>query len=607
MGSITIMLTYTQHHTWAIIRYLFIRITRPNRLTDDLETLSQFAALGITWDFVCKLVSRPRSNPRNLQHQQFERPVWIGIWATLNAFCFLVAGVLLPWFLTAGALGAPEVRSRQTPTCQDLWKEGLPRTVHISNFMLSNNIWERCHDKDSQRDCNPNFANMGSYVASVESDCRFPSQICLKGEPTVSFTRANVSAHDLGVNSRFRTTVSHRVTCSPISLSPFIFKTKPPDDVDFLYGNFTLSIMDPNLTNLSESKFRTNINMWTDNGPDSGRKMFNRRSPFSTHILPLLGSTSTLEVEKQIHPLLRLKDAMTFVLVLKAGATAYTTSSPVRDPFFSAHKLDDRKGEIYFPDREATGIACGEQTQVCVDLPSGLKCYPWTMALRDPPRAMYADASQDSLQPVFIDYSYIFERSFEAMTNGFLLQRFIQYQFALENPLLVKLRPMRPFYVSVVEEIDTERQWVTELAALFTKAMYWQKISNLAIVQNEVDTTNYTRLGKDTEWFSLCNKIIFVDPDFININLIGACSLVGVLFLLCVVSCGISCRKWVFQYSIDPFFLEAIQQLRRDASKWVRKYMDMLFNAQNQPVVVDLRIISTQGPRPPLEEPDDPL
>jgi hypothetical protein len=153
---------------------------------------------------------------------------------------------MLPWLLTDGALGAPEVRSQRTDNCSDSWLEGLPAAFINSNLLLSSSIWEQCHnEKNVDSYCDSNFVGMETYVTSFRSGCIFPSQICLRDQPIATFTRANLTAHDLSINSKFKMTVSHRILCSPISLYPFIHKSKRPADSDLDCGNFTLSIQDP--------------------------------------------------------------------------------------------------------------------------------------------------------------------------------------------------------------------------------------------------------------------------------------------------------------------------------------------------------------------------
>jgi hypothetical protein len=398
--------------------------------------------------------------------------------------------------------------------------------------------------------------------------------------------------------------------------------------------------------------------MRTDNSPDSGLELFRRKFDFSIQILPGISSNITLETAKHIHPLLRLSDAQTFVLVLKAGGTWYSSPNPITDPLFEARKLAPQS-IYYIPDREATGIGCGEQTQICIDFPSGLKCYPWTKGLRDYPRTLFRDLQQFNDIDTVREYMVVFWRNLESSSGEQSLQYFIRRRFILPNPLLVKPLVLDPFRISMIRNIDTERQWISELSALFNKARYWQKITTLAIVRNTLNRKNNTPfdLGK----YSLCDKILFIDADFTNINWIGMWITVGVLLLLWIISYGVSLLEWAsrnnislmnrevweqfrintskwLQKNLDRICkiridtskwlqkkldrirkiridtskwlqkkLDRIRRIRIDTSKWAEKILDRISGIPRQDVPVNLSTLPAQAPRPLDEEPDDPV
>jgi hypothetical protein len=572
-------------------------------------------ALKIAWKCFCKLFRPSWQNQKDSLPWVYGLPEWVGLWATLNGLGFIVAGVILPWILTDGALGAPEVRSRQTYNCQDAWAKGFPGEFINSNLMLSSSIWEQCHDeKNDNSYCDPNFAGIGAYVPSFKSGCIFPSQICLKDQPIATFTRANVTAHDLGINSIIKMTFSHRIHCSPISLEPFIRKSNLPANVTD-YGNFTLSIQDPRSYNLSDFSKGLQLGMWTDNSPDSGLEIWKRRSPFySFQVLPGIQSRVNLESTEgtnpplrvqppeHIHPLLRVPNARAFVLVFKAGGLLYDSSSPITDPLFAAHKFLYSK--YYYADREATGIGCGEQTQFCVEFLSGIKCYPWTKSLWDFPRHLGKDVQQLKDPELPIEFARVFMRNLEnTLDNG--LQYFLQRRLHLPNPLLVRPMAIDVYRNSFITDIDIEHQWISELGALFDKAMYWQKITTLAVVQNTLDRKFNTPI--DPRIYSLCDKILFIDADFTNINWIGMWISVGVLLLFCMISYGISLLTWASENKVNLLNREVWRQLRINTSKWVQKMSDRIGGISHQDSSVKLGTLSIQAPRSPDEEPDDPV
>lgn len=626
MGIITILLTVAQSRTWVIIRYLFLRVTQPNRLADGLENLSQLAALKITKKFLCKhlLPSRCHSQRPRAQPWEYRLPLFIGIWATLNALGFIVAGISLPWFLTDGAFGAPEVRSQQTNQCTSIWAGGTPAEFTNSNILLASSMWEQCQDeKNVDSYCDPSFASMRTYDTSFESGCIFPSQVCLEGHPTVTFTVANMTARDLGTNSKLKMTVSHRIRCSPISLSPFITMTKRPGDA----SPYTMSIRDPGSKNASEYQLKLDLNMWTDNGPDSGRKMYERRSAFSAKILPRLGSNITSNASNHIHHLLRVSDAQTFVLVLKAGGSWY--SSPITDPLFEAAEIAPYSG-IYVPTREATGIGCAEQTQTCIELPSGHKCYPWTSALKDPeeiPRTMLKELIQFNDVDTVMEYMTVFWKYLEGNFGEQGLQFFLRRYLFFSDSLLVKRFIIDPYPSFYIKDIDPRHQWISELNALFHKARYWQKLSILGIVRNNIDRKNDTLYdrGYDYSLYSLCNKILFIDADSTNINWVGMWATIGALLVLCMISYGISLLEWIKTSEWVHKKWERIGQMRMKVSRgayghfqklqrtwyklctWVQKKLERIRGIQNQDPEVNLRTFADPIPRPLNDEPDNSI
>jgi hypothetical protein len=75
MGVVATFLAVTQSRNWVIIRYLFVRITRPNRLPDGLDALSQITALKITGHYFCKLLRPSRYHQQASQRWEYELPV----------------------------------------------------------------------------------------------------------------------------------------------------------------------------------------------------------------------------------------------------------------------------------------------------------------------------------------------------------------------------------------------------------------------------------------------------------------------------------------------------------------------------------------------------
>jgi hypothetical protein len=349
--------------------------------------------------------------------------------------------------------------------------------------------------------------------------------------------------------------------------------------------------------------------------------MYERKSPFSAKILPGMGSNVTLNTTKHFHPLLRLPGAQTFVLVLKAGGSWY--SSAITDPLFKASKIAPQSG-LYISTREATGIGCGEQTQVCIGLPSGEKCYPWTKSLEDHPRMLLGDLGQLNDINTVMEYYTVFWKYLEGWSGEQSLQFFLRRYLFFPDSLLVKRFVIDPYRVLYIKDIDSRHQWISELTALFNKAKYWQKLSILDIARNNIDRkkdTIYDR-GYDYSVNSLCSKILFIDSDFTNINWVGMWITIGALLLLCIISYGISLLEWIktsewvhkkqerirqMRGRISEWASNSLEELRRKWFKfctWVHKKLDRIRGVENRDPEVGLR---TLAPRPPNDEPDNPI
>jgi hypothetical protein len=359
LGGIMILFAVTQSRTWIIIRYIFAKL-RSLHLQDNLDDVSQWVATKIWWQHVKKALPfrcLRRSNPtqRNRELLEYNVSPWIGLGAILNTLFFAGGGVIIPWLLADGWLGAPEVRSQQTDRCLDAWAEYMPENVTsvLSGILLSEATWEACYgEKKSNSYCDPNFASIEGYSLKIGTGCPFPVPICLRDQPTLTFTRANMTPHELGINSRLSMTVSHQITCSTISMDPFIYQVPQPPSMQPYRGSFTFSIQNPLLINdLSQLNPDLSLNMRTDNSLGTGLEMVEKGNGLLLSILPVPHFKITRESSNLLHPLLRQPDGQTFVFVFRAGATLQFSARPISDPFFSASTLWEDPS-FYVPDRE---------------------------------------------------------------------------------------------------------------------------------------------------------------------------------------------------------------------------------------------------------------
>jgi hypothetical protein len=613
-GLIALLFGATQFCSWIIIRHFFIRWTQPIRIEDGLDVLSQTKAAKMGLQSIHRWMFRRRRPQHSSTTQEYKYPAAIGLLALFNFLIFPIVGIFLAWFLTDGALGAPEVKSRQQPNCLDLWSGDIPEQVSNNDVALAKSTWERCNDKSSGDSyCDSGIAAANSYVTSGWPQCIFPPSICLQGHPTVAFTRANITAHDIGINSKTKITTSHRIICSPISLTPFVRNVTLPTGSAEAFGNYTISIQNPRSFNNSQDyePLRHNefdVNLWTDNGPHSGIEAFIRRIDSSLHLLPARPILDPgPDPYEDMHPSLKIPGTQTFVLVLKMGTSMYPSPRPIDDPLFAAHMPKQDWESYWVPDREATGIGCVEQNQVCITLPTGIKCYPWTKSIKDLPTELFVDVKRFYSNDTLDEYVRVFFRNQQSHFDQNGLQRFLRRQITLQNPpLLIRSTLMAPQRYSSVSGIDTEKQWISELAALFAKFMYWQKLETRRIIQNTIDHRNGTPAsGSYLEPLSLCDMILLTDGDFTNISWIGMWVTLAVLIAVCSISCKVVFEEWKSQNK--DTWNQFREDFGSDINDWRRRCRNLISTPrQDAPVGLD-DLQNQPSALPEEDDPDDPL
>jgi hypothetical protein len=167
----------------------------------------------------------------------------------------------------------------------------------------------------------------------------------------------------------------------------------------------------------------------------------------------------------------------------------------------------------------ATAIGCIERLQVCFDSKSvgGYRCYPRMSALMDYPKEMAPELLLSFGFELMTDYVTVFTRNLELLSSSLL--DFLQRRTNLRRPLLAPQMRINPTNPGMIYNIDNARQWILELDALFSKAMAWQKMRTLSIINNDNDYSNNTlRPPGEPSAASLCDKILLINGDYTNIN-----------------------------------------------------------------------------------------
>jgi hypothetical protein len=541
--AVSIFLAYVQARAWVLVRFVTIKITIPIHLPSDVNDLSQGCALASLAQSVRSAFVWSRRGEEDLSPWRYKLSPVFGIIAILNILVFIGMGVTVPYLLTDGVWGVPEVRSQRTDACLDDIEGAFPGDFWDAKGMLPDEIWEHCHGVNNiDASCDPNFADIRGFSTVISEGCPL-SHICIDGLPTVTFTRANLTAYDLGISSRLEMTASQRMSCSPISLRPFT--REGPGDSGL--GRFSLSIANPILTRY-EYNANLSLPLWTNNTPESGREVFNKGGVFQLQVLPKNPLRRYGNIFN-LHPSLARRDGHVFVIILKAGRTLYSaTPGPISDPFFTANTIlsesNSSTNEIfYFPDMEATALGCIEQVQVC--LTSDNTCDPWSAHLITADRA-FKELRKSQGDEIAWDYFDVFSRSLEYSSVHALLRS----RMPLPRPVL-----LAPYHYSnststgILHNIDPKRQWIFDLEALFTKASYWRKIQMLAIVQNSFIPENATLPSFLTlmKRKSLCNRIIFRDSGYVTIDWMGLCATMLSLFVIWLLSYSIPSVEWLLE------------------------------------------------------------
>jgi len=165
----------------------------------------------------------------------------------------------------------------------------------------------------------------------------------------------------------------------------------------------------------------------------------------------------------------------------------------------------------------------------------------------DFPKGMAPELLLSFGRELSMDYVKVFDRNLEICASSVL--DFLQRRTNLRRPLLAPQMRLNPTNPGVIRDIDSARQWILELDALFSKAVVWQKMRTLSIIDNDNDYSNNTLLlpGKLSA-ASLCDRILLINGDYTNINWLGILILIAFLLLLWLISYADVFIEWGFKY-----------------------------------------------------------
>ncbi|KAG4441176.1 hypothetical protein IFR05_003347 [Cadophora sp. M221] len=465
------------------------------------------------------------------------RPRVLGTAGLLHVLLWLTIGIALPWLLTGRSLETPVVKSRFRKNCRALapessWSENgqwYLRSAHLGDAYFKQ-CWLDGPTTGVSPSCVQRFDTRPPLLEHRNVDCPFPGNICLNGTRPLQLQHSNITAHDVGVNSKTQVTLNHRLTCSPIDSDQLFFNIPEDPEAGQLLYFFDRDVI-RNMSDHEERRhFMQQLSFWLDtlNMPGSGTEAAAKRVPYNLKIIP--DFIPERSFSSLYHPSLRRDDGRLFMSVFTAGPTYYNTE--VKDQIFAATKSifsENNNRRQWDPDREATVLGCLEQFQLCY-APKPNKndlCTPWGESVEYMASFGNALAQRNNLAEHTILDLVLLHRSLVAdlSVHQYLLRR-----RGVQSLLLSMYR-----FGNYVYQVDAEAQWVREVRAWFETAFLTCRYGILDLVQNQDSPLDEAARNPDALG-QLCDRVLFLDGDYTNVDAKGLFACIVVFGLLVVVS-----------------------------------------------------------------------
>ncbi|ETN47201.1 uncharacterized protein HMPREF1541_01392 [Cyphellophora europaea CBS 101466] len=510
MAVVAIFVGFTQTRFWIILQHALDRWAGPQLQLPGSERpikkLSQAQAIA-------RLL---RSSRHSVTTDMHYVPPSCGIAAISNIVGFLALGALLPWGLGA-SVETPIVQSSTNATqCQAGWTNPQSR---FRGAQLAQSLYSQCwaEKANSYYQCSNTVAgSRPKVVVNANVSCPFPGDICQAAPSPISLEH-DLSASDLGVNTKADYRIKHKLTCAPLKTDDFIANSSD-------HGPFFF-IGDPNWRKPDPS-----ISLETSNGPNrhstaySGPKvttgsgfrvktlLIPDQRPGRQHV-HVNNNSSHSPLQLQLHPSLRLRIAQVFVVTLRAGGTKYM--SPLRDPLFASHDVTPRRGfNLSVPDFELTAVGCAEQYTVCNGhpyndceawhMPNRLQSSPWLQSLQQKLVETRQQATADDIFPVL---------------NRFRETGSVDAYFAAmggEPKLLAT--PLQWGSNGYLTTRLSANQWIKELSAWFETSLLCARIELLDVAKRTLPRTSWGWQRHDPRYrHDVCNRLLLPSEDHTNI------------------------------------------------------------------------------------------
>ncbi|KAH7134630.1 hypothetical protein B0J13DRAFT_528734 [Dactylonectria estremocensis] len=367
-------------------------------------------------------------------------------------------------------------------------------------------IFQQCLDW-SENGCNDQYSVSEAKIEQLRiTKCPFDPSVCLKGHKSAQITHNNITAFEVGINSRLDMSISHRLTCSPLDLSRLM-----------LHGwkGSAMTLSNVNLYNATEIWANFSLGLETLDGPNEeypdenpGYKAATGEAWRDINVLPSYWASEEPHLRPEyLHPEFRRRDGDAFVVLYRAGRGGiYNT---VVDNRCSRHTTTSRKEmrtSVRFPREFCTGWGPAEVDEVGVSkLITG--------------RLRFDDLQFEQLVYLFLQ-----------IKMWFSVYEYLSPRTQFFNMVPVKTRLLsNGITILGANKMDL---WVEEVETWFQKA----------ILNGPLHARNSARFhsaglyrfveGPYTEANSLCGRILFRHADSTNLYVVGlATTCVWLLFV----------------------------------------------------------------------------
>ncbi|EPS44818.1 hypothetical protein H072_1190 [Dactylellina haptotyla CBS 200.50] len=514
---------------------------------------------------------------------------WFGVIALWNTTCFVLAGIVLPWWL-ANSIETRLVRAHRP---LDFENPNLgPDPKHYSRANeYAQTQYEKCWNRVTRtgkggKDCKDPAPRL-SFIDMPIGSCPFPQNICRNDSSPIRIERIGVNMPQVNAYSRIEAQINQRFECAPINTDYFLLNHSS-------YNRASLvDVSDPTDAGIPGSHAGSAwLGLRTLNGPNkytnesSGQQIFDK-AILDIYFSDLHGKVVALPTRYEqsllnkyddavwretpgfpnslLHPAIRIYDAtVTIVVYLARKYQAY--GIPLNDPVFSAHIKE--KASRYHPDFEATAIGCVEQFQTCyrthgqrVYLPWG-KWDDWEKSFELHLKFL-KEHGEDNLNQCPLSINW-----FPEILKLLSVSQHIDWNSQFSSHLI-------PWEVKNLSSIASPGYsqrttiWTDEVISWFLKRSWYAKYlikktvtDGAGRIYNGVGDKDYAQrlqlqdeAYKKGEQRSWCPEILIQNDEYININFQGFMITLGVVYFILLMSYGGSYRRMLSAFWRNSKFM----------------------------------------------------